>query len=392
MTEPLSAILLKAFLTGGAAAGLALVCFLIVLLLRRCFYVEHKREHTIQVTNKGNARSIYQFALESVNPLAKRLPIKYQLLQSGIPLAELPPPQPAAPQTRHVAANNNAPAEEAPRAQNVPQAETAPKSNNRPAQTSAQPVGQTGAKPGADAKKAVESAKKSGKAVASVSGQAASVLGIIGSFLPGELGKTLKAQGQAARGVQTKTNEAMQAPDANMRKIDALKKEGGKLSGKAAPQAPQMRLAGSSVKLTSAARAVEPTTSTVSTVSTAPVDARASTPPQQAPVQAVDSPVAPRYDYYAQTGEVAPGETLTLTLRILWKQLRTPEGSQVYILHSQQVPVEKVSRTPIPPVSKQGSVYFAPLEPWRYWLPSLIYGFISLSGFLAFVGLCIVIW
>ena len=79
--------------------------------------------------------------------------------------------------------------------------------------------------------------------------------------------------------------------------------------------------------------------------------------------------------YHAQTKEVGPGESLSLTLRIESKAKRPLEGSYLYNINSQQVPMIPAN-VEIPQVSSSGTVHFKSVPLWRYWLPLMVCGLV----------------
>jgi hypothetical protein len=186
-------------------------------------------------------------------------------------------------------------------------------------------------------------------------------LGGLGNLLPGSLGNKLKSQGAAIRGVQTKALRTTQAPISAQRKVDALKREGGRVTGgakgggstirgKQAPMGPQVRDAAVSKQHRRAQTSTEHTTGV----------------------------------YRVQTVEVDPGESLSLNLHIGSKKRRYPGGSFLYTIQSQQKPLESVD-VEIPPVSSRGTVHFKSIAAWRYWLPLIISGMVVVMTLLSLI-------
>lgn len=79
-----------------------------------------------------------------------------------------------------------------------------------------------------------------------------------------------------------------------------------------------------------------------------------------------ESPALLPGEHITQTPEVLPGEDLHLTLRIGKRGARYPEGSFPYTLQAEQLTVDFPDLA-VPPVIKEGIVYFEPKEEWRYW-------------------------
>lgn len=303
--------------------GLALVAIYIYLLLRLYHFllVKKDQKHPIKLSNLGNVRSFYQLAVAS--PEGK---LRFKLTYRGLPLMEVP----------------NTPAKA--------YAVSTPDSH------------QTGSQPGTRAfdPSSVDASRlaDSGRSTAAKAGALASVLGTLGSLIPGSLGQQLRAQGAAARRVQTKTVGATQAPLRTQQKIQALGHESGKLA-KGAPVL--------------AAQTKKPT----------PIDTH------HQPSSYNHIPENPQtrlgYNHYrVQTPEVAPGKTMDLTLEIGTHRRPYPQGSFVYSIQSQQVPVSP-AEVEIPPTLTHGTVHFNPVSSWRYWMPFLVCGLITLIVLFAVV-------
>ncbi len=78
----------------------------------------------------------------------------------------------------------------------------------------------------------VKGASDTATKVANTSGAVASLLGMVGTLLPGSLGRNIKAQAAKARSVQTKTRTTLRAPQEANKKVDLLKSESAKLGVK----------------------------------------------------------------------------------------------------------------------------------------------------------------
>jgi hypothetical protein len=203
---------------------------------------------------------------------------------------------------------------------------------------------------------AANNVQKSGKAAARKSGEAANFLSALGNLLPGKIGKTLKSQGAAARDVQTKTSQTLRIQDQAERQVGAVQKGSSKLGVKAA--APALSTGGG----------------------------------QQQKVAAIQAPPAVvDYIQIAQTAPVGPGESLSLSLKIQSLKSRIPEGSFLYTISSQQVPLEKVDRE-IAPVTSQGTVHFDAVSGWRYALPVVMNVLVIAGCAFALAYALILIW
>lgn len=320
-----------------------LVVFYIFLLvtLYRWLIVKRDREHTIKLTNQGNLPSFYRLQVETTEPL-----LRFKFFCDGIPLAAVPEsvPQEVEKKEVQIATLDHAP-EKQPTA--AKQAESKSK------------VGSPGA--------SVDKATKKGQVAASKIGVVASFLGALGSLLPGSVGRKLSKQSSSARGAQTSTIKAVQAPKSMKRKTDAVKDTSGELSFSASTSR-------SAVGVHQALEAQQ---------SVAP------------PLQAQESPsneVVEHYSHHwAQTQDVAPGESILLNLLIGSQKKRYPQGSFVYVVHSQQIPLEEV-KAEVPLVSKRGIVYFEPVKTWRYLLPFLTVLAIMLTTLLVFYSYFILGW
>lgn len=193
---------------------------------------------------------------------------------------------------------------------------------------------------------------KAGKSVAAKSGMAASFMGTLGGILPGRLGAGLKEKAGTARDVQLKSARATQAPQLTVNKIDAVK--------------------GASAKL----GVTTSTNGKTSQSGRAGGLAAASSPDKQIVLPVQDGKVekmntsALRDTGLVQTGELNPGEALSFTLHIGTTAKRYPSGSFIYVIQSQQIPVNGSFGVPAP-VSKSGTVYFKPVSIWRYWVPKI---------------------
>jgi hypothetical protein len=82
---------------------------------------------------------------------------------------------------------------------------------------------------------------------------------------------------------------------------------------------------------------------------------------------------------------------LVLTLRIGTSKWRYPQGSFLYTLWSEQVPVEPLAAE-IPAMHKDGTVHFEPVAAWRYWLFPLTSGLVISLSLLTVVFSLFFIW
>ncbi|OQY36226.1 MAG: hypothetical protein B6243_03680 [Anaerolineaceae bacterium 4572_5.2] len=324
---------------------LFVLVFLYVFLLvkfYRLLLVKGDREHTITLTNRGNLQSFYQLQVEATEPL-----LSFKFFYDGIPLAGVPEPV----------------------LQEVEEGEeaAAPEDEHTPEPPAAQPASgkSKASSPGAS----VDKTAKKGQAAASKVGLVASFLGALGSLIPGGAGRKLSKQGAAARSVQTGTIKAAQAPKSMKRKTDAVKGSGSKLGMKTSS-------GGSTTRNGAAAPEIQ--------------EGVVAPPPAQKTTSKIEV-IEHWLHNCVQTKDVDPGESILLTLRIGSQKKRYPKGSFVYVIHSQQVPLEEVD-VEVPLVSTRGTVYFKPISWWRYWLPTLAVLAIVLATLLSFYYYLAVVW
>jgi len=211
-----------------------------------------------------------------------------------------------------------------------------------------------------------DGALKAGKSVAAKSGVAASLLGTLGSLLPGKLGAGLKEKADMARNVQIKAAKVTQAPQAATNKMDALKSTSGRLGVKSSEK--DNKSQGNQTG-TIATASSSPGNQVVISVKGAQVDG--------------DHVLRLRDTGLVQTRELGSGEALMLTLNIGTSSKRYPVGSFNYIVRSLQVPVDGRFDNPAP-VSKKGTVYFKPISIFRYLIPIVASGLVFL---LALIGI-----
>ncbi len=349
---------LKIALTGGIVLFVIGLCGLIIAGLQRLFRVTVQRVHTLYIKNLGNVASVYHLTAESLEPN-----LTFQFFQNDIPLTEVeialePQVVSMVVQSPMVAPENKKNITTSP----APAQNLAAANNPQPKLT----VQSAGGAPGAG---------KAAEKVVAKSGALASLLGTVGGLLPGSLGKSLKEQSAMVRVAQSKTKDVSQKPQEMQRKLDQMQKDSGKLGMKtpnvALPQAGQAAMP-------------EPTqTFSTGQVQTTAVPTGTGNQPQPAVAAPVRSAAAQVKKFY-RTSEADSEETLQLTLQISSKSRIAPEGSFLYTVKSQQVPLEKFDKE-IAPLSRQGIVHFESIGKWHYWLPNLLSFFVVLSG-LAAIG------
>ena len=308
---------LLAFFIIGAL--FSVLIFVSVKLLR----VRADRKHTLRIENRGNCRSMYTLSVSSSEPV-----LRFSLFAQGVPLVEV----------QDVVADE----EEFP--EFVP--DVAPSASSLAPAPAKGPATTTKA-----ASVNMDSATKAGQSTAAKAGTVASLLGSLGQLLPGPLGAGLRAQSAQARGLQTGTSRAVQAPQVVQGRVGSVQKESGKLVG--------AKPAASKQTASNPARAAhsQPVTNTSAARTGSGASAAA-----RAQATAADR------SYRVQTPELAPGQSIDLTLQIGTHAKRYPVGSYAYAVQSQQIALDfpDISSEPI---ERNGVTYFKPVAGWRYWLP-----------------------
>jgi hypothetical protein len=333
------------------SAALLFVIFgtsiLILIFINKLSRMDFSRSHTVRLTNGGNVRSVYQLLVE-----APETALQFKLLINGIPLGSLPTQ-----------------IEEPPlqRIQEAPPSSVSLSSGSKPV-----PMNDSKTK---NANNVVAATSGAGKGIAEKSGALASLLGTVGSILPGQAGAALKEQGEAARNVQTKTSQTLQAPESAKNKMDELQRDSGKLGVKTTSMSAPTGGNGTHPVAAPERVQVYQTTGVV---------------PQAQAIKPAVARLKPA-GCHVETKEVAPGESLELILWIAPTSRRSLEGSFPYTIKSQQIPLEKLDRE-VPPVVSRGVVHFKPVAPWRYWLPSVLNGTIILMEVLSLVYFLTLIW
>jgi len=313
------------------------VSFVLAWWLWHKLLVKRDREHLIHLHHRANFRAFYYLAIESADPS-----LRFQFLAGKKPLAVVSPPD------------------------NMPAVETKTKAPVTKAQASTIASRSVG-KP-----LVPEKALKVGKQAAGKVGVFAGLLGALAGILPGSMGRKLKEQQEAARKVQMDSTKALQAPRDVQLKLDAVQKASQKLGVKV-PAAQQP--ASSSVSVTGADSI--PTSNSASSGS--PV------------IPIGGAPHSFNGLYCAQTVDVEPGQTLPVTLRIGTRMRRYPIGSFGYTIRLQVVPAEPLQEK-LHISSQRGTVNFAPVAVWRYWLPGFSSLLVALLGLLSLLNLALIIW
>ena len=181
--------------------------------------------------------------------------------------------------------------------------------------------------PGQVSKK-IGQAADTGRKVSGVAGGIASILGIIGSLLPGKLGQNLRQSGAQARQVQTKTRQALNAPQATTRKLDALKTEGSRFSS------------GSN--------------------STAQTKLQQQPPASGGRKRKTQNSIF----FRTETKELQPGESIEIQLRVRKAQKKHPENNFVVEFQSLQKPTSFRSGA-LRPMKQKLHVRFPEIPLWR---------------------------
>jgi len=321
------------------------LCGLIVILIRRRLVKEIKQDSQIMLKNLGNVPSVFHLTVESLESL-----LHFTFLQDGIPLPEIvevlevpsaPEIVPSPIDSSSISEGKRVTAEN----KNVP----AKIDKKTPA--------------------AVKVDNKAADNAIAKTGALSSLLGVVGSILPGSLGKSLKEKGLAVRDVQTKTKDATEKPKELQRKMDAVQKDSGKLGVK-----------------TSSSRPQTPGT-TVTSEKNQPVSKQQTL---QSGSKSYSKSTTQTLKYFC-TNEVNPGESLSLSLRIGTRNYRIPNGTSLYTIHSQQVPSGNFDKE-IPIVTKQGFVSFSPVSKWHYWYAWILAALLVVAGVAAEIYFISLLW
>jgi len=311
---PPASIALKIFwtivlvLVGGGSGILLAIWF------KKLFRVRADKKHSLKLVNNGNLPSLFHLAVSSTQP-----GLTFSCSDNNIPLIPVFEEVLEVPETQVV---------------------------QEPFQQAAVPQKQNGAgtvKP--------NGALKAGRAVATKSGVLAGLLGTLGGLLPGKLGAGLKEKAALARDVQIRTASATQAPKTAANKLDSLKTSGSRLGVR--PSENENKSQGGSSGSIAAASSPSQSQVVIS-------DRNAS--------QGGDRLLKRRDTGQVRTRELAPGESLVLTLKIGVSHKRYPVGSFNYVVRSQQVPVDGHFDMPAA-LSRTGTVYFKKISNFRYLVP-----------------------
>jgi hypothetical protein len=334
---------LKIFLSVSAFFVVAAAFLLLAFLFSRMLRVRLDRRHTLRIENRGNCRSTYYLDVFSPEP-----GLRFALFAKGVPLVETRDEEeewasaPVA-QEEAIAADSPAPASPSKAAGSAPK----PPAVN------------------------TSSALKTGQSAASKAGTMASFFGALAGLLPGSMGAGMRAQASKARGIQTGTQRAIQAPQAVQGQLGAAKKEGGKLVGaKPAPPrsgASKQAAAGQSKRTLNAAAG-----SGASAVSRTYA-------------------VSDAASYRVQSPELGPGQAIDLTLEIGSSASRYPAGSFAYTVESQQFAPD-FPDVAAEPIRRSGVIYFKPVSAWRYRLPAFANVLLFLFSALSLVSFYLFLW
>ena len=167
--------------------------------------VEADQLHTLKLANQGNAVCQYHLSVKTTAPN-----LKFTLYADGLPL-----PSVFEEIEEEVVEKQAAVKESAKEISSVSAANTSVQSATKTEKPKA------------------GGALKAGKDVGAKSGVLANLLGTLGSILPGSLGSSMKGAAGKARKVQSTSAKAVQAPQSAQRKMDSVKKSGGRLGVKA---------------------------------------------------------------------------------------------------------------------------------------------------------------
>lgn len=332
MREMLSDLLptfLRIALSAGAALLILAIGVLLMILVVRSLRVKADRDHRVSLINTGNCQSRFEVWVESGQP-----DLRFDVLLNNVPLAQVE--------------------------ETIEELiEIAPK--EKPVK-----VDKKKRKRG-NGKQA--NAIKTGQAVASKAGAAASLLGTVGSVIPGEAGAGLKAQAENVRGFQAQTAKTTQAPQAAQRKLDALQTSSGRLGVKTNIKVNQGSVSNNDDEVNTE------------------IDEQEGFERRLKKVISKSENGAVK----VQTPELNPGEQLTLTLRIGKRKRKYPVGSFAYDFWSQMIAVdERFGKGKIS--AKKGLVAFQPIAGLRYFLPGFCGTLVMLASIVAVIFVIPLIW
>jgi len=310
----------------------ALICLWIGLKLRKILSPKLEKTHRINLTNTGNVSGHYNLRAASTTES-----INFTFLINNVPLPLAALPSSMTTDQDGQADTTSAVADES-------HTESAQKPASKPAPASVVPK---------NAGNVVKGAEKA----AAKTGAAAGLLGMLGSILPGSVGKSLKQQSGALRNVQTKSKMVMDKPKEVTRKMDAFQQQSSRLAGGAKP-------------------ADKPVNQSLPATSANCDEMTIQPKPKINVRQAVTADVSERL---YQTKLVNPGEALKLDLKIKATKGH-PEGSYSYKVISQLVPEGEFESVP-PAVTGQGVVFFNKVAMWRLWFPNIL-SVVLISGIL----------
>lgn len=330
-------VALKILLSIFAFFTLSAIFLALIFLVNHLLRVRADRKHTIRIENRGNCRSIYFLTISSAEPS-----LRFSFFLKNVPLVEAPEPEAQQDETLEAVAD-------APAAPSVVAVKNDSSKSVTPSINTA-------------------SATKTGQAAAAKAGTVASFLGGLGQLLPGSLGAGLRASSAQARGVQSSTSKAVQAPQTLQNQVGAVQKDGSRLVGaKNAPQAAS--------PARSARQKAVYTNSVVSVSGKEKANRQASG----------------LGGYRVQTPELAPGQFFDLTLQVGKTTKRYPVGSFAYLVQSQQVALDFPDLA-IEPVQRNAVIHFSSIGAWRYWLPGVASIFFVLLGLVSLVYTSLLIW
>jgi hypothetical protein len=338
--------ILDMLLTVFVALVVGAMCIFVVRYLLRVLRPASAQQHTLQLENRGNCRSIYYIAVQAADPN-----LNFELRYGGTPLVEAPLMDEIIEEV----------SEEAPQA----------------APDLAQPVGGAPAQSQKPAKKPadISGATKKAQAAAGKVGILSSLLSALGALLPGSLGAGFRQQAGTLRGVQTDATKVIRTPQTVQTQVGAVKTESARLSGGAAAQRQPVKGASKTAALSSSVA--------VQTVSPAAFSSVTTTNIKQV--------VRPDQPYRAQTPEIGAGEVLALTLRIDRVHRPFAAGSVAYAVQSEQVALD-FPEAIAEPLTRHAVAHFAPVSIWRRalrWLAALL---VILASVIVFLYVYLLIW
>lgn len=186
----------------------------------------------------------------------------------------------------------------------------------------------------------VSDAAQTGRKAVGMAGALASILGIVGTLLPGKAGRSFKSRATQIRSKQASASRKMQAPRQAQSRAKALQSSANQLGGgRASPsESPSRELVEES--------------------------------PAELPTQKKEKKVRKKQPTVFRTvvEDLIPGDSVVLDLLVVQRKRNQFEPGFLFTFESQQQPLED-TETALAPVRRQAAVNFDPITFWRWLIP-----------------------